>query len=104
MAEMNEESRAACMCSCSSRGNNSAFSTLTFVISTPSCFVRVFVVAKVHRPGVALALARLEAEGLSNVKIVRGDALIVLMDHIDDRSLHRCCIFFPDPFPSTSER
>ena len=47
----------------------------------------------------ALALARLEAEGLSNVKIAQGDALTALMDHLADKSLDRCCIFFPDPFP-----
>lgn len=54
---------------------------------------------QVHKPGVAAALARLEAEGLPNVKIAQGDAITALADHIEDGSLSSCCIFFPDPFP-----
>eukprot|EP00752_Nemacystus_decipiens_P005652 g5115.t1 len=58
-----------------------------------------FVGVEVHKPGVAAALSRLEAEGLSNVKIVQGDAITVLADSIEDGALSSCCIFFPDPFP-----
>eukprot|EP00903_Cladosiphon_okamuranus_P008617 g8264.t1 len=58
-----------------------------------------FVGIEVHKPGVAAALARLDAEGLSNVKIVQGDAITVLADNIEDGNLSSCCIFFPDPFP-----
>lgn len=58
---------------------------------------------QVHKPGVAVALARLEREGLSNVKIARGDAITALMDHVSDRSLEECNIFFPDPFPQEHE-
>lgn len=47
----------------------------------------------------AAALSRLEEEGLTNVKIVQGDAITALMDHVEDGSLSACCIFFPDPFP-----
>lgn len=58
-----------------------------------------FCLEQVHKPGVAVALARLEAEGLSNVRIVQGDAITALADHIEDEALSSCCIFFPDPFP-----
>ncbi|CAM9506859.1 unnamed protein product [Ectocarpus sp. 12 AP-2014] len=58
-----------------------------------------FVGIEVHKPGVAAALARLEALGLPNVKIAQGDAITALADHIEDGSLSSCCIFFPDPFP-----
>lgn len=58
-----------------------------------------FCLEQVHKPGVAAALARLEAEDLSNVKIVQGDAITVLADHVEDGALSSCCIFFPDPFP-----
>ncbi|CAM9352434.1 unnamed protein product, partial [Ectocarpus sp. 4 AP-2014] len=58
-----------------------------------------FVGIEVHKPGVAAALARLEAERLPNVKIAQGDAITALADHIEDGSLSSCCIFFPDPFP-----
>lgn len=58
---------------------------------------------QVHKPGIATALARLNAEGLTNVKIAAGDAVKALMDHVRDRSLDECCVFFPDPFPQDHE-
>lgn len=58
---------------------------------------------QVHKPGIATALARLDAEGLTNVKIAAGDAVKALMDHVRDRSLDECCVFFPDPFPKDHE-
>lgn len=58
---------------------------------------------QVHKPGIAAALGRIEDEGLSNVKIARGDAVTALMDHVADDSLDECCIFFPDPFPQQHE-
>ena len=54
---------------------------------------------QVHKPGVAKALERIEAEALPNVKVVLGDAVTALCDHVEDHSLNECCIFFPDPFP-----
>lgn len=68
-----------------------------FLMTTPYGFLLVW--GQVHKPGVAAALARVEAEGLRNVKIVQGDAITALTDHIEDRSLSSCYIFFPDPFP-----
>ena len=58
---------------------------------------------QVHKPGVAAALAKIEAQALTNVRIVQGDVITALCDHVEDRSLDGCCIFFPDPFPRDSD-
>ncbi|CAN0237822.1 unnamed protein product, partial [Laminaria digitata] len=58
---------------------------------------------QVHKPGVATALGKIEAQALTNVRIVQGDVITALSDHLEDRSLNECCIFFPDPFPGDSD-
>jgi tRNA (guanine-N7-)-methyltransferase len=52
---------------------------------------------EVHRPGIGRLLWEIEKRGLSNIKIIEGDAVEVLeaMDFEVD-SFH---IFFPDPWP-----
>ena len=53
---------------------------------------------EVHTPGIAAALAGIEQHGLSNVRLVHGDALLFL-DRLPERSLVGVRIFFPDPWP-----
>lgn len=48
--------------------------------------------------GVATLLAGIETEGLDNIRIFRDDARL-LLEHIEDRSLDRAFILFPDPWP-----
>lgn len=52
----------------------------------------------VHTPGVAYVLSAIEDGGLSNVRIVPGDAL-VLLDRLPERSLAEVRVWFPDPWP-----
>jgi tRNA (guanine-N7-)-methyltransferase len=66
---------------------------------------------EVHKPGVAVAIQRLEAARLdttaycsSNVKLVYADGIVVLADCVPDSSVSEVCVFFPDPFPDTPER
>lgn len=54
---------------------------------------------EVHRPGVGALLRRLEAEGLTNVRVVSVDAKDVLEQCIPDASLAAVYLFFPDPWP-----
>ncbi len=54
---------------------------------------------EVHRPGIGSLLHRLEALGLDNVRIVCGDALAMLEQHIPPGSLGAIYVFFPDPWP-----
>lgn len=53
----------------------------------------------VHRPGAGVLLQRLEGAGLSNVRVVVGDAVPLLRDRVPDGSLDELRVFFPDPWP-----
>lgn len=54
---------------------------------------------EVHRPGVGALLRRLDAEGITNVRVVSVDAKDVLGQCIPDASLAAVYLFFPDPWP-----
>ena len=58
-----------------------------------------FIAVEVHGPGVGSLLNRLAAAELSNVRVVRHDALDVLEHMIPDASLAAIHLFFPDPWP-----
>ncbi|HCU53895.1 MAG TPA: tRNA (guanosine(46)-N7)-methyltransferase TrmB [Gammaproteobacteria bacterium] len=58
-----------------------------------------FLGIEVHRPGVGALLQRLEAEALSNVRVISADAVDVLSRRIPDQSLSALYLFFPDPWP-----
>lgn len=55
---------------------------------------------EVHPAGVMALLRRIEAAGLTNVRLVEGDALAVLRA-LPDGSLREVRLFFPDPWPKT---
>jgi len=54
---------------------------------------------EVHRPGVGRLLARLAAEGLTNVRVVCADAKEMLAHRVPDASLAAVYVWFPDPWP-----
>ena len=58
-----------------------------------------FVAIEVHGPGVGSLLRGIDAAGLSNVGVIRHDALDVLEQMIADASLTGIHLFFPDPWP-----
>jgi tRNA (guanine-N7-)-methyltransferase len=59
-----------------------------------------YVAVEVYKPGVAQLLLRGEhLGGLDNLRVLRGDAVDLLTDHIAPASLHGVRIFFPDPWP-----
>ncbi|BDV34022.1 tRNA (guanosine(46)-N7)-methyltransferase TrmB [Methylocystis iwaonis] len=53
--------------------------------------------------GMAKLLAGIEARGLTNVRLYRGDAAEVL-DRLPDASLSRVYLFYPDPWPKRRHR
>lgn len=53
--------------------------------------------------GVAKLLARIEARGLTNIRVHQGDAADVL-DRLPDASLARVYLFYPDPWPKRRHR
>lgn len=59
-----------------------------------------YVAVEVYKPGLAQLLLRAEhLGGLGNLRVLRGDAVDLLTDHIAPASLHGVRIFFPDPWP-----
>jgi len=58
-----------------------------------------FIGVEVHEPGVGHCLLRLHEQSLSNVRLIRHDAIDVLNRQIPDRALHGVNLFFPDPWP-----
>lgn len=60
-----------------------------------------FIAVEVHGPGVGSLLKRISAEKLSNVRVIRHDAVEVLEHMIPDGALAAIHLFFPDPWPKT---
>lgn len=58
-----------------------------------------YLAVEVYQPGLAQLLLRAEKLGLSNLRLLRGDATDLLRDHVEPGSLAEVRIFFPDPWP-----
>jgi tRNA (guanine-N7-)-methyltransferase len=59
---------------------------------------RNFLGIEVHEPGVGHCLLQIEKHAINNVRVLRHDAVEVLESSIDDGSLDRINLFFPDPW------
>ncbi len=60
---------------------------------------RDFLGVEVHRPGIGRLLRLLEAQQLTNVRVICHDAVEVLAQQIPPQWLQEILIFFPDPWP-----
>jgi len=60
---------------------------------------RDFIGIEVHEAGVGALLQRIDAQQLTNLRIVRHDAVEVLRDMIAPGTLAGVNLFFPDPWP-----
>ncbi len=58
-----------------------------------------FVAVEVHGPGVGSLLNAIQREQLTNLRVIRHDALDVLEHMIADGTLAAIHLFFPDPWP-----
>ena len=58
-----------------------------------------FLGVEVHEPGVGALLKRIGEQGLTNLRIVRHDAVEVLQQMIAPGTLAAVHVFFPDPWP-----
>ena len=74
--------------------------TTTMAAADPS---RDVIGCDVHTPGIASSLARIESMGLTNVRLLHGDAL-QFMSRLDDGSVSVIRIYFPDPWPKARHR
>ena len=57
-----------------------------------------FIGIEVHRPGVGACLALAQEAGISNIRVFEHDAVEVLKQSIEDKSIDRLQLFFPDPW------
>jgi tRNA (guanine-N7-)-methyltransferase len=58
-----------------------------------------FLGVEVHEPGVGHCLLLIEELGLTNVRLIRHDAVEVLREQVPDGVLRQVNLFFPDPWP-----
>ncbi|SDJ85859.1 tRNA (guanine-N7-)-methyltransferase [Actinopolyspora mzabensis] len=54
---------------------------------------------EVYKPGLAQLLARAENLGIDNLRLLRGDATVLLREHFSADTLSEVRVFFPDPWP-----
>lgn len=59
---------------------------------------RDFIGIEVHLPGVGRTLSNIATHGLTNLRLMREDALDILRQQIPDGALDRIQVFFPDPW------
>ena len=58
-----------------------------------------FLAVDVHRPGVGKLFALIHEYGLKNLRVIQGDAHLIVHDMIANGSLDGIHLFFPDPWP-----
>lgn len=58
-----------------------------------------YLAVEVYKPGLAQLLSRAETLEIDNLRLLRGDAVVLLEDHVAPDSLDEVRIFFPDPWP-----
>ena len=57
-----------------------------------------FLAVDVHRPGVGKLFLLIHEYGLKNLRVIQGDAHLIMHDMIADQSLDGIHLFFPDPW------
>ena len=60
---------------------------------------RGIIAADVHTPGVGRLLNRVEELGLTNIRVLHGDAVEYLRTCVPDSSINEFRAYFPDPWP-----
>jgi tRNA (guanine-N7-)-methyltransferase len=58
-----------------------------------------YVAVEVYQAGLAQLMMRAEDLGVRNLRLLRGDAVILLTEHIAPGSLAEVRLYFPDPWP-----
>ncbi len=57
-----------------------------------------FLGIEVHRPGVGRLLDEIDKRGITNIRLLKHDAIEVLRDQLPQQSLDSVMLFFPDPW------
>lgn len=58
-----------------------------------------FLGIEVHLPGVGACLAAAQQAGVTNIRLIKQDAVLVLTERLADQVVDRLQLFFPDPWP-----
>ncbi|WP_344127141.1 tRNA (guanosine(46)-N7)-methyltransferase TrmB [Saccharopolyspora halophila] len=58
-----------------------------------------YLAIEVYKPGLAQLMLRAENLGVENLRLLRGDAMVLLREHLAPESLDEVRIYFPDPWP-----
>ena len=61
------------------------------------------VALEIHRPGIGSLLWRIDQSGVTNVRIIHDDVMLVLPEKILDGSIDEIRIYFPDPWPKNRQ-
>jgi tRNA (guanine-N7-)-methyltransferase len=77
-------------------GCGAGTSTLAMALAEPHLDV---VAVEVYRRGLAQLLTGIDREGVTNIRLVRGDGVDVLEHMFGPESLTGVRVFFPDPWP-----
>ncbi len=79
-------------------GSGTGISTAAMAAEEPDADV---VAVEVYQPGLAQLLGLIDRGGLTNVRMIRGDATVVLTELVGPDSLDGVRVFFPDPWPKS---
>nr|WP_221246952.1 tRNA (guanosine(46)-N7)-methyltransferase TrmB [Gordonia humi] len=79
-------------------GSGTGISTAAMAEAEPDTDV---VAVEVYQPGLAQLVGLVDRGGLTNVRMIRGDATVVLTELVAPNSLTGVRVFFPDPWPKT---
>lgn len=82
-------------------GSGMGESTAALAAAAPE---RDHLAVEVFEPGLAQLLMRVEELGLTNLALLRGDAVELLRTRVPEASLAAVRIFFPDPWPKRKHR
>ncbi|BBX47512.1 tRNA (guanosine(46)-N7)-methyltransferase TrmB [Mycobacterium cookii] len=77
-------------------GCGTGTSTIAMAQSEPDVDV---IAVEVYRRGLAQLLSAIDREGVTNIRLIRGDAIDVLEQLLEPGSLSGVRVFFPDPWP-----
>ncbi|MDP7704443.1 MULTISPECIES: tRNA (guanosine(46)-N7)-methyltransferase TrmB [unclassified Mycobacterium] len=77
-------------------GCGSGTSTLAMAQAEPDIDV---IAVEIYRRGLAQLLCAIDAEQVSNIRLIRGNGIDVLKDLLTAQSLIGVRVFFPDPWP-----
>lgn len=62
---------------------------------------RDYLAADVHTKGIARTMLHLRERGLTNLRVLHGDGLDLIVRRLPEASLDELLVFFPDPWPKS---